>query len=249
MPRRDLCRRRSSKVGLEALGPRARRARALGPGALQRRAPAARHRPPAHSPAAGRRSSTMRSPRSRSARRPRCSRACSAELPDATIVSLGQRPAPAGVHDRQLVLERRTDSAADARLPMRRRWRPPNRPISKEGSRGADDHDQAQLLERDLEPRRGAVPLRPALRRVPGGEEGQGRRRLPLRHRQPPHRRAEARRERLQLRRARHHRLAAGVRRLRRAADQEPAARPHLQGLLRRHLPARCPPAAAASTT
>ena len=51
--------------------------------------------------------------------------------------------------------------------------------------------------------------------------------------------------ERLQLRRARHHRLAAGVRRLRRAADPEPASRPHLQGLLRRHLPARCPPAAA----
>ena len=51
----------------------------------------------------------------------------------------------------------------------------------------------------------------------------------------------KARRERLQQRRARHHRLAAGVRRLRRAADQEPAARPHLQGLLRRHLPARSP--------
>ena len=28
--------------------------------------------------------------------------------------------------------------------------------------------------------------------RVPGGEEGQGRRHLPLRHRQPPHRRPEA---------------------------------------------------------
>ena len=35
-----------------------------------------------------------------------------AELPDATIVSLGQRPAPPGVHDRQLALERRADSAA-----------------------------------------------------------------------------------------------------------------------------------------
>ena len=33
------------------------------------------------------------------------------ELPDATIVSLAQRPAPSGVHDRQLVLERRADSA------------------------------------------------------------------------------------------------------------------------------------------
>ena len=32
--------------------------------------------------------------------------------PEATIVSLGQRPAPAGVHDRQLALERRADSAA-----------------------------------------------------------------------------------------------------------------------------------------
>jgi vitamin B12/bleomycin/antimicrobial peptide transport system ATP-binding/permease protein len=35
-----------------------------------------------------------------------------AELPNATIVSLGQRPAPPGVHDRQLALERRADSAA-----------------------------------------------------------------------------------------------------------------------------------------
>jgi putative ATP-binding cassette transporter len=35
-----------------------------------------------------------------------------AELPDTTIVSLGQRPAPSGVHDRQLQLERRTDRAA-----------------------------------------------------------------------------------------------------------------------------------------
>jgi vitamin B12/bleomycin/antimicrobial peptide transport system ATP-binding/permease protein len=34
------------------------------------------------------------------------------ELPEATIVSLAQRPAPAGVHDRQLALERRGDSAA-----------------------------------------------------------------------------------------------------------------------------------------
>ena len=33
------------------------------------------------------------------------------ELPDATIVSLAQRPAPAGVHDRQLTLERRAGSA------------------------------------------------------------------------------------------------------------------------------------------
>ena len=73
--------------------------------------------------------------------------------------------------------------------------------------------------------------------------------RLPLRHRQPPHRRPEARRERLQQRRARHHRLAAGVRRLRRAADQEPAPRPHLQGLLRRHLPARRAGCCRSSTT
>jgi putative ATP-binding cassette transporter len=35
-----------------------------------------------------------------------------AELADATIISLGQRPAPSGVHDRQLRLERRADSAA-----------------------------------------------------------------------------------------------------------------------------------------
>ena len=34
------------------------------------------------------------------------------ELPDATIVSLAQRPAPAGVHDRQLVLERGADNTA-----------------------------------------------------------------------------------------------------------------------------------------
>jgi len=34
------------------------------------------------------------------------------ELPDATIVSLAQRPAPLGVHDRQLVLERRADRGA-----------------------------------------------------------------------------------------------------------------------------------------
>jgi putative ATP-binding cassette transporter len=34
------------------------------------------------------------------------------ELPEATIVSLAQRPAPAGVHDRQLALERRANSAA-----------------------------------------------------------------------------------------------------------------------------------------
>jgi putative ATP-binding cassette transporter len=34
------------------------------------------------------------------------------ELPDATIVSLAQRPASGGVHDRQLVLERRAGSAA-----------------------------------------------------------------------------------------------------------------------------------------
>jgi vitamin B12/bleomycin/antimicrobial peptide transport system ATP-binding/permease protein len=33
------------------------------------------------------------------------------ELPDATIVSLAQRPAPPGVHDRQLALERRAGSA------------------------------------------------------------------------------------------------------------------------------------------
>jgi len=35
-----------------------------------------------------------------------------AELADATIISLGQRPAPPGVHDRQMRLERRADSAA-----------------------------------------------------------------------------------------------------------------------------------------
>ena len=35
------------------------------------------------------------------------------ELPEATIVSLAQRPAPGGVHDRQLALERRTDSTAE----------------------------------------------------------------------------------------------------------------------------------------
>jgi len=34
-----------------------------------------------------------------------------AELPDAAIISLAQRPAPSGVHDRQLRLERRADSA------------------------------------------------------------------------------------------------------------------------------------------
>src|SRR5581483_287404 len=34
------------------------------------------------------------------------------ELPDATIVSFAQRPAPQGTHDRELVLERRADSAA-----------------------------------------------------------------------------------------------------------------------------------------
>jgi putative ATP-binding cassette transporter len=33
-------------------------------------------------------------------------------LPDATIVSLAQRPSPAGIHDRQLALVRRTDRAA-----------------------------------------------------------------------------------------------------------------------------------------
>ncbi len=34
-----------------------------------------------------------------------------AELPGTTIVTLSQRPAPTGLHDRQLVLERRADSA------------------------------------------------------------------------------------------------------------------------------------------
>jgi putative ATP-binding cassette transporter len=34
------------------------------------------------------------------------------ELPQATIISLGQRPAPAGSHDRQLVLQRHADGAA-----------------------------------------------------------------------------------------------------------------------------------------
>ena len=41
------------------------------------------------------------------------------DLPDATIISLGQRPAVAGVHDTELVLER---SAQAARLvPLRKR--------------------------------------------------------------------------------------------------------------------------------
>src|SRR5205814_1569774 len=35
-----------------------------------------------------------------------------AELPGTTIISFGQRPAPSGVHDRHLRLERRTDGAA-----------------------------------------------------------------------------------------------------------------------------------------
>ena len=34
-----------------------------------------------------------------------------AELPDAIIVSLGQRPAPPAIHGRQLVLERSGDAA------------------------------------------------------------------------------------------------------------------------------------------
>jgi vitamin B12/bleomycin/antimicrobial peptide transport system ATP-binding/permease protein len=34
------------------------------------------------------------------------------ELPDATVVSLAQRPAPSGAHDRQLVLHRRADNTA-----------------------------------------------------------------------------------------------------------------------------------------
>jgi vitamin B12/bleomycin/antimicrobial peptide transport system ATP-binding/permease protein len=34
------------------------------------------------------------------------------DLADATIISLGQRPAPSGLHDRQLVLERHADGAA-----------------------------------------------------------------------------------------------------------------------------------------
>jgi putative ATP-binding cassette transporter len=34
-----------------------------------------------------------------------------AELPDATVVSLAQRPATSGAHERELVLERRADSA------------------------------------------------------------------------------------------------------------------------------------------
>jgi len=34
------------------------------------------------------------------------------ELPQATIISLGQRQAPAGSHDRQLVLQRHADGAA-----------------------------------------------------------------------------------------------------------------------------------------
>jgi vitamin B12/bleomycin/antimicrobial peptide transport system ATP-binding/permease protein len=34
------------------------------------------------------------------------------DLADATIISLGQRPAPSGMHDRQLVLERHADGAA-----------------------------------------------------------------------------------------------------------------------------------------
>ena len=38
------------------------------------------------------------------------------ELPAATIVSLAQRPAPPGVHDRHLVLERRGDNTASMGL-------------------------------------------------------------------------------------------------------------------------------------
>ena len=91
-----------AKVGLERARAPARRGGALGPGALQRRAPASGHRPAAHSPAAGRRSSTTRCPRSRRRRKRPCSPACATSLPDATIVSLAQRPAPSGVHDRQL---------------------------------------------------------------------------------------------------------------------------------------------------
>jgi putative ATP-binding cassette transporter len=34
------------------------------------------------------------------------------DLADATIISLGQRPGPSGLHDRQLVLERHADGAA-----------------------------------------------------------------------------------------------------------------------------------------
>jgi putative ATP-binding cassette transporter len=39
------------------------------------------------------------------------------ELPEATIVSLAQRPAPGDVHDRQLALQRRSESAAELVLP------------------------------------------------------------------------------------------------------------------------------------
>ena len=48
------------------------------------------------------------------------------ELPDATIVSLAQRPAPSGVHDRQLVLERRADGSAAALTAAHRRWPTPS---------------------------------------------------------------------------------------------------------------------------
>ena len=33
------------------------------------------------------------------------------DLAEATIISLGQRPAPAGLHNRQLVLQRQADGA------------------------------------------------------------------------------------------------------------------------------------------
>ena len=145
------------------------------------------------------------------------------DLPGTTIVSLAQRPAPDGRHDRQFALERnaaRRRAGADRRSgigarDVTTRWR----------ASGHRKDEQAQLLERHLEPRRGAMPLRRAFRPVPRGEAGQERRHLPLRHGQPPYRRAQGGRGRGQQRRARHHRLAAGVRRLRGAADQEPAAR------------------------
>ena len=160
------------KVGLEALGPRlderARWDQVLSNGERQRLAIARLliHRPQVVDPrrralgAGGDRAS-----------RP-CWRACAAELPGATIISLGQRPAPSGAHERQL----RWSGAATTRCccrRARRRWRPRHSNASRKGGLATSRcHDQAQLLERDLEPRRGAVPLRPALRRVPGREEG-----------------------------------------------------------------------------
>ena len=189
----------------------------------------------------------MRCRRSRRARSSRCSRACGASCPGPPSSASPSARRPPGVHDRQLVLERRTDSAALLVLRSRRRWRPPSRSIPEERRARESLTPMTKLNYWNETWSLDEAQCPCDLHFVEYLEEKKAKDAvdLPLRHRQPPHRRPEARRERLQLRRARHHRLAAGVRRLRRAADQEPAARPHLQGLLRRHLPARRPPAAA----